>query len=213
MLTAASREYEPVAKLSGAESELIVRDAAAWHAWLAQHHAEQDGVWLVLAKKGTVHPTSLTYDDALEEALCHGWIDGQVKRRDDTTYKQRFTPRRKRSPWSKRNVDIAERLVEEGRMHASGIAEMERAKSDGRWEAAYAGPATIEVPDDLAKALAANPDAQAMFERLTKQNRYAVLYRVTTARRAETRERRIGEFVAMLARGETPYPQKRRSDV
>jgi uncharacterized protein YdeI (YjbR/CyaY-like superfamily) len=198
-----------VARRSDAESELIVRDAAAWHTWLAQHHAEQDGVWLVLAKKGTTHPTSLTYDDALEEALCHGWIDGQVKRRDDTTYKQRFTPRRKRSPWSKRNVDIAERLVEEGRMHASGIAEMERAKSDGRWEAAYAGPATIEVPDDLAKALAASPKAQAMFDVLTKQNRYAVLYRVTTAKRQDTRQRRIDDFVEMLARGETPHPQKR----
>ena len=190
-----------------------MRDARAWRAWLAKHHAEQDGVWLVLAKKGTVKPTSLSYDDALKEALCHGWIDGQVKRRDETTYKQRFTPRRKRSPWSKRNVGIAERLVSEGRMHDAGVAEIERAKSDGRWEAAYAGPATIEVPDDLAKALAANPDAQAMFEQLTKQNRYAVLYRVTTAKRAETRERRIDEFVAMLARGETPYPQKRRSDV
>jgi uncharacterized protein YdeI (YjbR/CyaY-like superfamily) len=188
---------------------LIVRDAAAWHAWLAQHHTEQDGVWLVLAKKGTVRPTNLTYDDALTEALCHGWIDGQVKRRDDTTYKQRFTPRRKRSPWSKRNVDIAERLFEEGRMHASGIAEMERAKSDGRWEAAYAGPATIEVPDDLAKALAASPKAQAMFDVLTKQNRYAVLYRVATAKRQDTRQRRIKAFVEMLARGETPYPQRR----
>jgi len=213
VLTTAFREYEAVAQLSSAESELIVRDARAWRAWLAKHHAEQDGVWLVLAKKGTVKPTSLVYDDALEEALCHGWIDGQVKRRDETTYKQRFTPRRKRSPWSKRNVGIAERLVAEGRMHDAGVAEIERAKSDGRWEAAYAGPATIEVPDDLAKALAANPKALRMFEQLTKQNRYAVLYRMTTAKRAETRERRIGEFVAMLARGETPYPQKRRSDV
>jgi uncharacterized protein YdeI (YjbR/CyaY-like superfamily) len=132
-----------------------------------------------------------------------------VKRRDDTTYKQRFTPRRKRSPWSKRNVDIAGRLVEEGRMHASGIAEMERAKSDGRWEAAYAGPATIEMPDDLAQALAASPKAQAMFDVLTKQNRYAVLYRVTTAKRQDTRQRRIKDFVEMLARGETPHPQKR----
>jgi uncharacterized protein YdeI (YjbR/CyaY-like superfamily) len=188
---------------------LIVRDAAAWHAWLGQHHAEPEGVWLVLAKKGTVHPTRLAYDDALEEALCHGWIDGQVKRRDDTTYKQRFTPRRKRSPWSKRNVDIAERLVAEGRMHASGIAEIERARSDGRWQAAYAGPATIEVPDDLAEALAASPKAQAMFEVLTKQNRYAVLYRVATAKRQDTRQRRINDFVEMLARGETPHPQKR----
>jgi uncharacterized protein YdeI (YjbR/CyaY-like superfamily) len=199
-------------KLSSDGSELIVRDAAAWRAWLAEHHAEPDGVWLVLAKKGTVEPTSLGYDDALEEALCHGWIDGQVLRRDETTYKQRFTPRRKRSPWSKRNVGIADRLAAEGRMHAAGLAEIERAKSDGRWETAYAGPATIEVPDDLAQALAASPKAQAMFEVLTKQNRYAVLYRVTTAKRADARARRIDEFVAMLARGETPYPQKRRPD-
>ncbi len=199
-------------KLSSDESELIVRDAAAWRAWLAEHNAEPEGVWLVLAKKGTVEPTSLGYDDALEGALCHGWIDGQVKRRDDTTYRQRFTPRRKRSPWSKRNVGIAERLVSEGRMHPAGHAEVERAKSDGRWDAAYAGPATIEVPEDLAAALAAEPKAQELFEQLTSQNRYAVLYRVTTARRAETRRRRIEEFVAMLARGETPHPQKRRAD-
>ena len=151
------------------EAELIVRDAAAWRAWLAEHHAEPEGVWLVLAKKGTVEPTSLSYDDALEEALCHGWIDGQVQRRDETTYKQRFTPRRKRSPWSKRNVGIAERLVSEGRMHEAGYAEIERAKSDGRWDAAYAGPATIEVPEDLAAALAAEPKAQAMFELLTSR--------------------------------------------
>jgi uncharacterized protein YdeI (YjbR/CyaY-like superfamily) len=199
-----------VAKLSSAESELIVRDAAAWRAWLAEHHAEQDGVWLVLAKKGTVKPTSLTYDDALEEALCHGWVDGQVKRRDETTYKQRFTPRRKRSAWSKRNVGIAERLVAGGRMHVAGLAEIDRAKSDGRWEAAYAGPAAIEVPEDLAAALAAEPKAQVLFEKLTSQNRYAVLYRVTTAKRADTRARRIEEYVTMLAHGETPYPQKLR---
>jgi uncharacterized protein YdeI (YjbR/CyaY-like superfamily) len=199
-------------ELSSDGSELIVRDAAAWRAWLAEHHAEPDGVWLVLAKKGTVEPTSLGYDDALEEALCHGWIDGQVRRRDETTYKQRFTPRRKRSPWSKRNVGIAERLVEEGRMHVAGLAEIERAKSDGRWEAAYAGPAAIEVPEDLAAALEAEPKAQVLFEKLTSQNRYAVLYRVTTAKRADTRARRIEEYVTMLARGETPYPQKLRRE-
>lgn len=192
------------------QQELVVPDAAAWRAWLAEHHAEVDGVWLVLAKKGTTTPTSLRYADALEEALCHGWIDGQVQRGDESTYKQRFTPRRKRSPWSKRNVGIAERLVAEGRMHPAGAAEIERAKSDGRWEAAYAGPATIEVPEDLAAALAAEPKARAMFEVLTRQNRYAVLYQVTTAMRAETRARRIEKYVAMLARGETPYPQKRR---
>ncbi len=164
----------------------------------------------MLAKKGTLEPTSLSYDQALEEALCHGWIDGQVRRRDESTYRQRFTPRRKRSPWSKRNTGIAERLVAEGRMHPTGVAEMERAKEDGRWAAAYAGPASIEVPDDLAAALAAEPKAQAMFERLSSQNRYAVLLRVTSAKRADTRARRIETFVDMLARGETIYPQTQR---
>ena len=189
--------------------ELIVRDAAAWRAWLAEHHAEPTGVWLVLAKKGTENPTSLTYDQALEEALCHGWIDGQAGRRDEATYRQRFTPRRKRSAWSKRNTGIAERLHAEGRMHPAGQAEVERAKADGRWDAAYAGQASIEVPPDLAEALVAEPKAQAMFEALNSQNRYAVLYRITTAKRSDTRARRIEQFVAMLARGETVYPQKR----
>src|SRR6185369_10475419 len=159
---------------------------------------------VVLAKKGTEKPTNLTYDQALEEALCHGWIDGQVRRRDETTYRQRFTPRRSRSSWSKRNTEIV------GRMHAAGVAEVERAKSDGRWDAAYAGPASVEVPPDLADALAAEPKAQAMFENLNSQNRYAVLFRVSSAKRAETRARKIEQFVAMLARGETVYPQRRR---
>ena len=187
--------------------ELIVGDAAAWREWLGENHGDPAGVWLVLAKKGTQRPTSLTYDRALEEALCHGWIDGQTRRRDDATYRQRFTPRRKRSAWSKRNTGIAERLRAEGRMHPAGQAEVERAKADGRWEAAYAGPATMEVPPDLTEALAAEPKAQAMFETLNSQNRYAILYRIGTAKRADTRARRIREFVAMLARGETVYPQ------
>ena len=190
--------------------ELIVANARAWRSWLEKHHGEQGGAWLVLAKKGTTEPTTLRFDEALEAALCFGWIDGQARRRDDATSLQRFTPRRRRSTWSKRNVGIAERLISEGRMHPAGLAEVERAKADGRWEAAYAGPATIEVPPDLATALAAEPKAQAMFEILTSQNRYAILYRVTTAKRQDTRERRIAEYVAMLARGETPYPQKRK---
>lgn len=189
--------------------ELIVADAAAWRAWLGEHHESPAGVWLVLAKKGTTQPTSLSYEQALEEALCHGWIDGQARRRDETTYCQRFTPRRARSPWSKRNVGIVARLVTEGRMHPAGVAEVERAQADGRWDAAYAGPAGIEVPADLAAALTAEPGAQAMFDILTSQNRYAVLYRVESAKRPDTRARRIEQFVAMLARGETVYPQKR----
>jgi uncharacterized protein YdeI (YjbR/CyaY-like superfamily) len=191
------------------QPELLVKNATAWRAWLRKHHDDPVGVWLVLAKKGTTQPTSLTYGDALEEALCHGWIDGQAKSRDDATYKQRFTQRRKRSPWSQRNVGKAERLAVDGRMHPAGHEEVERAKADGRWEAAYAGSAEIEAPPDLAAALAADPEAQAMFEVLTKQNRYAILYRLATAKRAETRERLLNQFVTMLSRGETLHPQKR----
>jgi uncharacterized protein YdeI (YjbR/CyaY-like superfamily) len=190
--------------------ELLVPDAAAWHDWLSENHTDPTGVWLVLARKGTTSPTSLSYDQALDEALCHGWIDGQVRRRDASTFRQRFTPRRSRSPWSKRNVEIVARLSAEGRMHPAGVAEVERARGDGRWEAAYAGQSAIEVPDDLAAALAANPRATAMFEVLTSQNRYAILLRVHSAKRADTRERRITRFVEMLARGETVYPQRRK---
>jgi uncharacterized protein YdeI (YjbR/CyaY-like superfamily) len=189
--------------------ELTVADAAAWKAWLDEHHGDTSGVWLVLAKKATTYPTSLTYDEALDEALCHGWIDGQVRRRDDSTYRQRFTPRLARSAWSKRNVGIIDTLTAEGRMHPAGIAEVERAKASGRLDAAYAGQATIEVPPDLAAALDDDPAARAMFEMLTSQNRYAVLYRLDRAKRPDTRARNIQQFVAMLARGETIHPQKR----
>lgn len=190
--------------------ELCVPDAAAWRTWLARHHDQPTGVWLVLAKKGTTQPTSLSYDQALDEALCFGWIDGQVRGGSDGVFHQRWTPRRARSPWSRRNVDHATRLIEQGRMQPAGLREIERAKADGRWEAAYAGPATIEVPDDLAAALARQPRAQAMFEILTSQNRYSVLLRLSQAKKPETRARRLQQFVDMLARGETIYPQKRR---
>lgn len=189
--------------------ELIVADQAAWRGWLGEHHADPTGVWLVLAKKNTADPTRLTYDQALDEALCHGWIDGQVGSRNETTFRQRFTPRRARSPWSKRNVGIVERLVADGRMHPAGLEAVEQAKADGRWDAAYAGQASMEVPPDLAAALAAEPRAQAMFEILTSQNRYAVLYRIAQAKRGDTRARRVHRLVAMLARGETIHPQRR----
>ena len=192
--------------------QLIVRDAAAWRTWLAENVDEQTGVWLVLAKKGTTDPTSLSYAAALEEALCHGWIDGQARRRDEGTYVQRFTPRRRRSMWSQRNVGIVERLTAEARMHPQGLSEVARAKADGRWEVAYAGPATAEIPADLTEALAARPEAQAMFENLTSQNRFAVLHRLGAAKRQETRARRIEQYVDMLARGETFYPQRKRAD-
>jgi uncharacterized protein YdeI (YjbR/CyaY-like superfamily) len=188
--------------------ELVFADVRRWHAWLEQHHSSSAGIWLVLAKKGTLKPTSLTYTQALEEALCFGWIDGQAHSRDGATFRQGFTPRRKRSPWSKRNTGIAERLVLEGRMHESGVVAMDRAKADGRWEAAYAGPASIDVPPELAAALAGSRKANAKFAMLNSQNRYAILYRIATAKRAETRIKRITQFVDMLERGETIYPQK-----
>lgn len=193
--------------------ELIVADSAEWRRWLRAHHADPTGVWLVLAKKNTTDPTSLTYDQALDEALSHGWIDGQTGRRDENTYRQRFTPRRARSAWSSRNVGIIDRLRAEGRMHPAGEAEVMRARADGRWEAAYAGSASIEVPADLDAALRAEPMAKAMFDILTSQNRYAILYRTASAKQAATRARRIDQFVAMLGRGETIYPQKRRLEL
>jgi uncharacterized protein YdeI (YjbR/CyaY-like superfamily) len=186
--------------------ELIVADARAWRTWLSEHR-DSDGVRLVLAKKGTVEPTSLTYREALQEALCFGWIDGQAGTRDEATWRVLFTPRRRRSMWSKRNVELAERLIAEGRMDPAGIAELELAQADGRYKAAYAGSATIEVPADLAAALGAYPKAWAMFQNLSRQNRFAILYRVTTAKREATRARRVAQFVEMLERGETPYPQ------
>jgi uncharacterized protein YdeI (YjbR/CyaY-like superfamily) len=195
--------------MANALSELLVADAEAWRAWLGEHHGDDVGVELVLAKKGTTEPTTLTYEQALDEALCHGWIDGQVRRRDERTFRQRFTPRRARSQWSERNVGHVERLLGEGRMQPAGLAAVERAKADGRWEAAYPGQKTIAVPEDLARALAAEPGARANFELLSSQNRYAVLHRIHSAKRADTRARRIDQFVAMLARGETVHPQKR----
>ncbi|HEX7537370.1 MAG TPA: YdeI/OmpD-associated family protein [Dermatophilaceae bacterium] len=198
--------------VSAEQPELIVADKDAWREWLGEHHETSTGVWLVLAKKGTTEPTTLTYDLALDEALCQGWIDGQLRRGDERTYYQRFTPRRARSLWSARNVGHVSRLIREGRMQPAGLSQVERAKADGRWDAAYGGQATLDVPDDLDAALAATPGAREMFGILTSGNRFAIVYRVNSARRADTRARRIEQYVAMLARGETPYPQKRTLD-
>lgn len=191
-------------------AELIVANASAWSRWLDEHESDAAGVWLVLAKKGTSQPTSLTYDAALEVAICHGWVDGQLALRDERTFRRKFTPRRRGSAWSKRNVAIATRLSDEGRMKPAGIAAVERAKADGSWASAYEGQSTITTPPDLAASLAAAPGAKAMFDQLDAANRYAVLYRVSTAKRAETRRRRIEQFVSMLARGETIHPQGKR---
>lgn len=191
--------------------KLIVADLAAWRCWLADHATASDGVWLVLAKKGTTHPTCLTYDEALDEALCHGWVDGQLAGGHAGTFRRRFTPRRARSTWSKRNIAIIERLVAEGRMRPGGLAVVERAKADGTWDAAYAGAATIEAPDDFQAALGANHAASEMFAQLDRANRYAVLYRITTARRPDTRARRIEQLVDMLAQGKTIHPNRKRA--
>ena len=160
----------------------------------------------MLARKGTTRPTSLSYDQALDEALCHGWIDGQKKSEDDTHWQQRFTPRRPGSRWSVINRDKAEALVAAGAMRPRGRAEMEKAKADGRWDAAYAGAKTATVPDDLAAALDADPGARAFFDGLTGNNRYAILYRVQDAKKPETRAKRIEKFVAMCHAHETVYP-------
>lgn len=187
------------------DNPLIVADVAAWRAWLDAHEQDDEGVWLVLAKKGTTVPTTLTYDSALEEALCSGWIDGQKRGRDEATFLQRYTPRRRASLWSQRNLTLVAALIEQGRMRPRGQAEIDRAKADGRWDRAYAGSATIEVPDDLRVALAAEPAAAALFERLDATNRYAVLHRIATAT-PSVRAGRIARLVAMLAEGKTPHP-------
>ena len=185
---------------------LVVADAAAWRAWLDVHEHDPDGVWLALAKKGVDSPTSLKYDEALEEALCSGWIDGPIRRIDDRVFGQRFTPRRKGSLWSARNVGIVAALVAAGRMRDRGQAEVVRAKADGRWDRAYAGAATAEVPDDLAAALAASPAAAARFAELNRTNRYAVIHRTVTATPA-ARANRLAKLIALLESGGAPHPQ------
>ncbi|MCM4076450.1 YdeI/OmpD-associated family protein [Paractinoplanes hotanensis] len=187
--------------------ELVVADAEALRVWLVENHASSPGVWLALSRKGgTV--TTLTWQQAVDEALCVGWIDGQGRKGGDSISWRRLTPRRPRSVWSQRNVLNVARLDSQGRMLPAGRAAAESAQADGRWAAAYAPPSAAEVPADLLAAIAADPAAQAMFDVLTKANRFAMTYRLNAVKRAETRERKIGEFVAMLARHESFQPQK-----
>lgn len=183
------------------ESPIIVfDDAAAFERWLLTH-PEASGVWLKIAKKGQ-NVVTVNYEQALDVALCHGWIDGLKRSFDACFFLQRFSPRRPKGLWSKINIGKVERLIAEGRMAAGGLREVEAAKADGRWDAAYDSASKIEVPDDLAKALAEQPKARAFFEQLDKTNRYAVLWRVQTAKKPQTRASRIEKLVAMLARGE-----------
>lgn len=171
-------------------------------AWLSEHAEDSDGIWLKFAKKGS-GIRSVVYPEALETALCHGWIDGQVKRLDEDHYLQRFTPRRARSKWSKRNRKMAERLIAEGRMRPAGLAEVERAQRDGRWEEAYDSPSTATVPADFQAALDAEPAAAEFFSGLGSTKRYPFLYRIQDAKRPETRAKRIAEYVELLRAGRT----------
>ena len=177
----------------------------AWEAFLDEHHADSDGLWLKIAKKGS-GVESVTYGQAVEVALCYGWIDGQARKFDEDHYLQRFTPRRSRSRWSKVNREKTTRLIEGGKMKPAGLREVERAKADGRWDAAYDSPSTATVPDDLRQELEKNEEAGAFFSELDGRNRYAILYQIQDAKRSETRARRIAKYVAMLAERKKPYP-------
>jgi uncharacterized protein YdeI (YjbR/CyaY-like superfamily) len=184
---------------------MCCKDTQAFTKWLAKHHASSAGIWLQIAKKDS-GLASITYAEALEVALCHGWIDGQKNAMDAQYFLQKFTPRRARSTWSKINCAKALALMESGAMQPAGLAEVERAKADGRWDAAYDAQSKITVPDDLAALLAKNAKARAFFESLDSRNRFAILFRLQTARKAETRERRLVKFADMLKRGEKIYP-------
>jgi uncharacterized protein YdeI (YjbR/CyaY-like superfamily) len=177
----------------------------AWAAWLDEHHTDSTGVWLTLLKKGAGE-AGVSYGDAVEVALCYGWIDGQAGKLDDRFWLQRFTPRRARSIWSRVNRDRALALIARGEMQPAGLREVERAQADGRWEAAYEPPSTMMVPDDLQAALASNPAAAKFFAALNSTNRYAILHRIHAAKKPETRARRIENFVVMLAEGKKLYP-------
>ncbi|QIK62029.1 hypothetical protein G7068_01525 [Leucobacter viscericola] len=180
------------------DNELVLLDVEAWRAWLDDNEDSSSGVWLRLAKKGTTSPTSLSYAEALDEALCSGWIDGQRRAHDESTFHQRFTPRRPRSIWSERNVGHIERLREQNRMRPRGEREIALAQQDGRWERAYAGSASATVPDDLKAALESDRAARDRFESLSSQERYSALHRLMTATNEATRARRLQRIMEQL---------------
>jgi uncharacterized protein YdeI (YjbR/CyaY-like superfamily) len=195
-----------VAGETGKDGKPILQLASQdeWEAWLAAEHASSDGVWLKFAKKGSGLQT-VVYAEAVDVALCYGWIDSQVKTLDERFYLQKFTPRRSKSKWSKLNREKIEELTRQGRMKPAGLAEVELAKADGRWDAAYASPANVEVPDDLRQALDASPKAAEFWAVLNKSNRFAIVYQLEDAKKPETRARRLEKFVGMLERGEKLY--------
>ncbi len=179
---------------------------AAFEAWLAKHHAKTDSIWLRYFKKASGKPT-VTYAEALDVALCYGWIDGQRKSLDEESFVQLYTPRRKRSLWSKINKGHVACLIESGRMQPAGLAEVERAKADGRWDQAYGNAKDIEIPADFLRALAQDKKAKAFFATLNRTNTYAIAWRLATAKKAETRARRMAAILAWLAAGKPPHPQ------
>jgi uncharacterized protein YdeI (YjbR/CyaY-like superfamily) len=190
-----------------ADTPTLFKSARAFETWLKRHHATSPGLWLKIAKRGAVG-ASVTYLEAVDIALCWGWIDSQKKGLDEQYFLQRFSPRRARSVWSKVNVEKVEALIKAGRMQAPGLAQAEAAKADGRWAQAYDGARTSVVPDDLMAALDAAPKAKAFFSTINAANRYAILWRIQTAVKAETRAKRIAQLVEMLARGETIHAVK-----
>lgn len=183
---------------------MTVTSGTEWEAWLAANHSSSPGVWLKLAKKGS-RTATVSRAEALEAALCYGWIDSQAKPVDDEFWLQRFTPRTRRSKWSQINCRAVEDLIAAGRMHPAGMAEVSAAKQDGRWDNAYASPAAITVPEDFQRRLDALPAAREFFGRLSGSNRYAILYRIHDAKKPETRARRIEKFIAMLLERKTIY--------
>jgi uncharacterized protein YdeI (YjbR/CyaY-like superfamily) len=195
-----------VGKEQGTDGRPVLAFAtqAEWEAWLEAEHVGSDGVWIKFAKKGSGVP-SVSYAEAVEVALCYGWIDSLTKSLDERFYVQKFTPRRARSKWSRVNRDKVEELAKQGRMKPAGLEQVELAKADGRWESAYAPPTSVEVPDDLRAALDASPKAAEFFATLNESNRYAIIYQVEDAKKPETRVRRIEKFVAMMERGEKLY--------
>ena len=208
MSTAAVKKaVKPTAKVERVvdDTPLECANAAALVRWYKRHHATHAGVWLRIAKKAS-GIASIDHPEALEIALCHGWIDGQRKSDGEQYFLQRFTPRTARSTWSKINRDKVLKLIDDGRMQAAGLAEIERARADGRWDAAYDAQSVATVPPDLQAALDANRKAAAFFEKLDSRNRFAVLFRTQGAKKPETRVRRIAQFVEMLAKGEKIYP-------
>jgi uncharacterized protein YdeI (YjbR/CyaY-like superfamily) len=188
---------------------IAFKSQQAWDGWLTSQPADSKGLWLKLAKKSS-GISSVSRPEAIDTALCHGWIDGQLDSFDDNYWLIRFTPRQSSSKWSEKNRARALQLVELKRMKPAGLAEIERAKKDGRWSAAYAPQSTAQVPDDLVKALAKNKTAKSFFETLDSTNRYAILHRIHSAKKPETRVARIEKFVAMLIEGKTIYPPKSR---